>query len=81
MAWSPDGTALAIGSLPIPWTVMQFGDTTSRPSRRSPRKLDDQDGYALLGFSEDANTLYGYGTGGEAEYWEKLSRWTAQPAG
>ena len=28
MAWSPDGTALAIGSLPVPWTVVQFGDTT-----------------------------------------------------
>ena len=73
MAWSPDGTALAIGSLPIPWTVVQFGDTTiAAEPDVTTYQLDDQDGYALLGFSEDANTLYGYGTGGEAEYWEKL---------
>jgi hypothetical protein len=73
MAWSPDGTALAIGSLPLPWTVAQFGDTAiGAPPDVTTYELDDQDGYALLGFSEDANTLYGYGTGGEAEYWEKL---------
>ena len=73
MAWSPDGTALAIGSLPVPWTVVQFGDTTiGAPPDVSTYELDDQDGYALLGFSEDGKTLLGYGTGGEAEYWEKL---------
>jgi hypothetical protein len=71
MAWSPDGTALAIGSLPAPWTVVQLSETGAEPDVTT-HELDNEDGYALLGFSEDANTLYGYGTGGEAEYWEKL---------
>jgi hypothetical protein len=71
MAWSPDGSALAIGSLPVPWTVVQLSETGAQPDVTT-YELDDQDGYALLGFSEDGNTLYGSGTGGEAEYWQKL---------
>jgi hypothetical protein len=71
MAWSPDGTALAIGSLPVPWTLVQLSEGGAEPDVTT-YELDDRDGYALLGFSEDANTVYGYGTGGEAEYWQKL---------
>jgi hypothetical protein len=69
MAWSPDGTALAIGSLPFPWTVVQL-NAGAKPEVTT-YNLDDRDGYALLGFSTDGNTLYGYGTGGEADFWEK----------
>jgi hypothetical protein len=68
MAWSPDGSALALGSVPVPWRVVDLSETT--PHVRT-YELDDRDGYALLGFSEEGAKLYGYGTGGEAEFWQK----------
>jgi hypothetical protein len=68
LAWSPGSTALAVGSLPLPWTVVDL--STPTPQVRT-FDLDDRDGYALLGFSEDGAKLYGYGTGGEAEFWQK----------
>jgi hypothetical protein len=70
MAWSPDGTALAIGSLPSPWTVVQLSETGAEPDVTT-YELPMDDGYQLLGFSLDGNRLYGFGTGGEAEFWQK----------
>lgn len=70
MAWSPDGTALAIGSLPSPWTVVQLGESGGEPDVTT-YELPMDDGYQLLGFSVDGNRLYGFGTGGEAEFWQK----------
>jgi hypothetical protein len=70
MAWSPDGTALAIGSLPSPWTVVQLSETGAEPDVTT-YELPMGDGYQLLGFSVDGNRLYGFGTGGEAEFWQK----------
>jgi hypothetical protein len=71
MAWSPNGQELAIGSLPVPWTVVALNDGAAPTV--ATYHLDNQDGYALLGFSDgrDGATLYGYGTGGEAEFWQK----------
>jgi hypothetical protein len=69
MAWAPDSTSLAVGSLPVPWTVFHLDGVTVRTTSRW--NLDDRDGYALLGWSQDGTKLYGYGTGGEAEFWQK----------
>jgi hypothetical protein len=69
LAWSGSGHELAIGSLPVPWTVVDLNDGAA-PTVKTYH-LDNQDGYALLGFSDDGATLFGYGTGGEAEFWQK----------
>ena len=63
-AWSADGTRLALGHPPGMWRIVTFG--SGKPSVLT---LDLGGAYALLGFSESGDLLYGYQTEGEQEFW------------
>ena len=67
MAWSADGTMLALGAQPSPWTVLTFSPNGSVDS--TTYRLTSGAAYRLLGFSGQAN-LIGYASG-EAEFWQK----------
>jgi len=62
--WSADGARLALGHPPGMWRIVTFG--SGKPSVAT---LDLGGAYALLGFSESGDLLYGYQTEGEQEFW------------
>ena len=69
LAWSNDGTALALGAVPAPWTVLLFGP--AGVADLSTYQLPGTNTYRLLAFSPDNAVLYGFETTGEAEFWQK----------
>ena len=82
MAWSPDGTELALGSVPVPWVVLTFSPNGSIDS--TTYDLPGDNAYRLLGFAPDDAHLIGYESSGEADFWDKpaaldLARGTIAP--
>ena len=83
LAWSADGTALAIGSLPTPWTVISIGDTARivpargldlrarRPGRVRAPRVQSRTGTPCTDPAPAARPSTG----------RSSSRWTARPAG
>lgn len=68
LAWSPDGTRLALGAIPTPWTVVSFG-ADGASAQVLPLPADRA--FRLIGFSADAAQLIGYETSGEAGFADK----------
>ncbi len=69
LAWSIDGTMLALGAIPAPWTVVTFGPSGTVDA--ATYNLTADGAYRLLAFSADNARLIGYETSGEAEFWDK----------
>ena len=68
-AWAPDGRSLAVES--GSWDLVTFDDGGGATSRRLDATIPGESGYALIGFSADGSRLYGWETGGEAEWWQR----------
>jgi hypothetical protein len=68
LAWSADGSMLAIGQQPGMWRIVTFGAGVAggAPSIGS---YDLGGADALLGFAASGKVLYGYGSTGDAEFW------------
>jgi hypothetical protein len=82
LAWSTDGTMLALGASPAPWTVVTFSPNGTADA--ATYNLTADGAYRLLAFSADDARLVGYETSGEAEFWDKpvaldLARGTVAP--
>ena len=82
LAWSIDGTMLALGAIPAPWTVVTFSPNGAADA--ATYNLTADGAYRLLAFSADDARLIGYETSGEAEFWDKpvaldLARGTVAP--
>ena len=69
LAWSIDGTMLALGAIPAPWTVVTFGPNGTADA--ATYNLTADGAYRLLAFSADDARLVGYETSGEAAFWDK----------
>ena len=69
VAWSAEGSYLALGAIPGPWTVVSF-DAGGNVSTNTYELPNDQ-AYRLLAFGPDNTILVGYETSGEAEFWQK----------
>lgn len=67
LAWSPDGSALVVGSQPATWKILTFSG--SGAPHVVTRTFADQ-AFHVLGFSTSGAVLYGWDTNGEAEYWQ-----------
>jgi hypothetical protein len=67
LAWSPDGSALVVGSQPATWKILTFGG--SGAPHVVTRTFAGQ-AFRVLGFSTSGAVLYGWDTNGEAEYWQ-----------
>jgi hypothetical protein len=69
LAWSPDGTELALSAIPSPWTVLVFS-----PNGQVDATTYDVSGanaYRVIGFAPDDAHLIGYETSGEAAFTDK----------
>ena len=68
-AWSPDGRRLAVES--ASWDLVSFDDAGRATSRRLDATIPAENAYGLIGFSGDGSRIFGWETGGEAEWWQR----------
>ena len=68
-AWARDGRTLAVES--GSWDVVTFVDGGAATSRHLDATTPGENAYGLIGFSADGSRLYGWETGGEAEWWQR----------
>ena len=68
-AWAPDGRALAVES--GSWDLLTFDDRGGAIVRHLDATTPQENAYGLIGFSADGSRLYGWETGGEADWWQR----------
>jgi hypothetical protein len=68
-AWSPDGRSLAVES--GSWDIVSFDEAGAAVSHHLDATTPLENAYGLIGFSADGGHLYGWQTGGEAEWWQR----------
>ncbi len=69
MAWAPDSSKLALGAVPLPWTVLTFNSSGTVATKTY--QLSTDAAYRMIGFTADATAIVGYESSGEAEFWDK----------